>query len=648
MPPTRRARGLYRSAPGFNRHRPSPRPTVWALLAAVLGCSAIAQGDVSEGQKVYNTVCAVCHESGVPKAPRQTMLGFMSPGTIHRAITEGIMREQAAGLSAQQKLAVVEFLTGRKPGKETLALPASCQGEAAAFDASQPPALLGWGFTSDNRREIPDAVAGLDRDNVNNLELAWVLAFPDAVRARSHPAAAGGAIYVGSQSGTVYALDRDSGCLRWSFRARGEVRTGIVIEPWTAGDKDADPLLFFGDFLGNVYALKARNGEPVWTQRADEHPNATLTGTPTLFEGLLYVPVSSLEVTAAAEPDYACCTFRGSVVAYEAATGKQRWKTYTIPEPASPQRPNPHGVVQLGPSGAAVWNTPSIDAGRRQLHVGTSENYSSPADGNSDAIIAMDLDSGKIKWVFQATPGDAWNSACVLPDRSNCPVEDGPDFDFGGASILARGADGRERVLAGQKSGMVWALNPDDGSLEWQQRVGRGGVIGGIHFGMAVSGHSLIVPISDAVADKSYRDPYEGTPRPGVYALDIATGKFLWQWRATDVCKERDYCMPGNSAVPTTTPQLVLAGSLDGHLRIHDSKTGELLWDYDTARDYPETVAGIAGRGGALEGGAAALLDRGMLFVNSGYMFNQHMPGNVLLAFKVAAGPSATSVEQQK
>lgn len=625
--------------PPLRKPRPSLchawRATLRGFIALLLGALSLAVTSANEGEQLYTNVCAGCHETGVPKAPSRQMLGFMSPGTIHRALTEGVMQQQASALSESERLAVVEYLTGSRPTASQSTLPPRCSGTAAEFDAGAPPDLQGWGFTPDNRREIPTQVAGINRQNVGQLSLAWVMAFPDAVRARSHPAAAGGAIYVGSQDGTVYALERETGCLRWHFQARGEVRTGIVVSPWEPGDNSADPLLYFGDFLGNVYALKARDGSLVWQDRADAHQNATITGTPTLFEDRLYVPVSSLEVTTAADPDYACCSFRGAVVAYRADNGDRLWKNHTIAEVPSPQSPNSAGVMQLGPSGAPIWNTPSVDPARRQLYVGTGENYSSPAGDTSDAVIAFNMDDGSIQWVFQATAGDAWNSACVMENRTNCPEEDGPDFDFGAATILARGSDGRERVLAGQKSGMVWALNPDDGKLLWKKRVGRGGVIGGVHFGMAVSGSRLLVPISDAVADTSYPDRYAGDPRPGLYALDIASGEIEWGWAAVDACDGRDFCMPGNSAVPTATPELAIAGSLDGHLRIHDVANGKILWDYNTARDYPETLSGIPGRGGALEGGAAALLHGGMLFVNSGYMFNQHMPGNVLLAFEI-------------
>ncbi len=622
------------------------RSFIATLLFISLSAFAVEQPrDTLNGEAVYTTICANCHEVGVPKAPSKQMLRFMSPGAIHRAVTNGIMQNQAAALNDAERIAVVEYLTGKAPDATPFDPSAlRCDNAEALFDTSEPPALLGWGFTPDNRREIPNATAGINSNNASKLRLKWTFAFPDAVRARSHPAAAAGAIFVGSQNGIVYSLDRETGCVRWTFQARAEVRTAIVVAPWDKNDKNAAPLLYFGDFLGNVYALHARSGELAWTTRPDNHQNATITAAPSLFEGRLYVSVSSLEVTSAASPDYACCTFRGSVVAYNAESGKQLWKTYTITNPAAPQQANAKGVVQRGPSGAPIWNTPSIDTKRRQLYVGTGENYSSPAGNTSDSIIAMNLDNGAVQWVFQATKGDAWNASCVLANPTNCPKENGPDFDFGGATIYTTGSNGKDLVLAGQKSGMVWALNPDNGKLVWKQKVGRGGIIGGIHFGMAVSGNTLMVPIADAVANKEFKAHYSGAAKPGLFALDVDTGHYQWRWDAPNTCNGRQYCMPGNSAVPTATPELVIAGSLDGHIRIHSAKNGKILWQYNTARDYPNTVSGIPGKGGALEGGSAALLDRGMLFVNSGYMFNQHMPGNVLLAFELDESDSKHKV----
>lgn len=587
------------------------------------------------GEQVYNQICANCHEASVPKAASRSMMGFMSPISVHRAITTGVMSDIASDLSDAEKIDVVKYITGASPLDATDKFAGkSCKGKQAQFDRNQPPKSVGWGFTSNNGRMIADEVAGINRDNVKSLKLKWAFAFPNAVRARSHPAVAGGAVFVGSQDGTLYALDRETGCIRWSYIADAEIRTGLVIAPWQAGDQSASSLTYFGDFLGTVYAVDTFTGAEVWKMRPDDHPNATITATPTLYEDRLYISVSALEVVNAVNPEYECCTFRGSVVAANAADGSVHWKTYTVSGPLEPTGANTAGTQQYGPSGAPIWNTPGIDSKRRQLYVGTGENFSSPATKTSDAIFAIGLDKGEVRWTFQATPNDAWNVSCIVAPRSSCPEEDGPDFDFGAQSVIAQHSDGSEYVVAGQKSGMVWALNPDDGQLIWKNKVGRGGVIGGVHFGISVSGDKVIVPISDAVADPTHIDNYEGEPRPGLYALDLKTGSYLWQWAAEDVCSDDPLCMKGNSAAPTTTEQLAIAGSLDGHMRIHDIQSGKILWDFDTTQVVP-SVTGIPAKGGAMEGGAAALLEDGMMFFNSGYLFNQHMPGNAFYAFEV-------------
>jgi polyvinyl alcohol dehydrogenase (cytochrome) len=449
------------------------------------------------------------------------------------------------------------------------------------------------------------------------------------MRARSQPTLAGGALYVGSHDGTVYALDAESGCVRWSLAATAEVRTAIVISPWKAGDRSASPRGYFGDLLGNVYSVDIVTGELLWRLRADDHPNATITAAPTLYGDRLYVSVSSLETGPPGNEAYECCTFRGSVVAYEAATGAEIWRSYTILEPLVLKGKNRVGTDQYGPSGAPIWNSPAIDEKRRQLYVGTGENYSSPATGTSDAIFAIDLDTGAVNWVFQATANDAWNVACDLETNANCPVEDGPDLDFGAATILGRTSDGRDIVLAGQKSGAAFGLDPETGKQLWRTKVGRGGIQGGVHFGMATEGGRLFVPISDMPDGREYDEPM----RPGLYALDAETGAYLWKAPSDEtVCGDRDFCDPGISAAVTAIPGLVFAGEMDGHLRAYASDSGEVLWDVDLARSF-ETVNGEIARGGSMGGASGPIIHDGNVYVNSGYGLYFHMPGNVLLAF---------------
>ncbi|MDE0364879.1 MAG: PQQ-binding-like beta-propeller repeat protein [Gammaproteobacteria bacterium] len=583
----------------------------------------------SPGGQVYFRSCASCHEGGVDRSPQRAMLLLMSPESIHRSLTAGVMQAQAAGLSAEEKVAVAEFLAKRSmAGAAEIAGPPRC--EENRFDFSEPPVFTGWGLTPASTHRIPTALAGLTPANIDSLKLKWALAFPGASRARSAPALAGGLLFVGSHGGTVFALDRETGCARWSFDASAEVRTGIVVSPWPAGDAAAQPMAFFGDLIGNLYGVDALTGELRWRARPDDHPNTTLTGTPTLHEDTLYVPVSSLEVVPAADPAYECCSFRGSVVAYDARTGEIRWQTFTIADEPEPQGVNAAGTQNYGPSGAPIWNSPAIDIERSQLLVGTGENYSSPADGASDAIFAIDLATGAINWIFQATAGDAWNMACGPWDRTNCPVEDGPDYDFGAGTVVAQDADGRDLVVAGQKSGVVHALDVYTGEPVWQTKVGRGGIHGGVYFGMAAAGGRLFVPISDTDDGREYPEP----ARPGLYALDLRNGEYLWKVPAPDVCRDdQEFCQRGYSQAITATPELVFAGGNDGYMRVFDASSGDLLWELDTARDFP-ALGGVTAQGGAFGGGAAPLAYQGDLILSSGYGFAGKMPGNALLVFE--------------
>lgn len=579
----------------------------------------------THGAEVFRAHCAACHESGAGHAPPLTILGMMPASSIFDALSQGAMRVQGQGLSRDDKIAVAEYLSGRKMAQGTEAPAPMCAG--AALDWAEPPVLAGWGLTPGNTRSTDHGLGGLDARNVDRLHLAWAFAFPDALRARSHPALAGGAIFVGSHNGEVYALDRASGCVRWRYRAGGEVRTGLVVSPWKAGDRSADPLVYFGDLVGNVYALHAKDGSLAWRAHPDDHPSTTITAAPALDQGRLYVAVSSLE-EAIVDPRYQCCTFRGSVVAYDGRTGRRLWQTFMTAAPIKVGA-NERGAEQFGPSGAPIWNTPAIDEKRHQLYVGTGDNYSSPTTDTSDAILALDLSTGKINWTFQTRPNDAWNVSCQTPDHTLCPRPNGPDYDIGAAVVLATAVDGRDYVLAGSKSGDVYAVDPDTGKLRWDTKVGRGGVLGGVYFGMAVAGDRVFVPVSDTDDHQPHAEP----GRPGLYALDLRTGRYLWKSPyGAETCQGRALCGPGIAAAVTVTGNLVLTGGIDGWLRIHDARTGAILWRFDTARTFPAVGGGVA-TGGAMGGGAAPIAYGGMLIAPSGYGFAGKMPGDALLVF---------------
>lgn len=460
----------------------------------------------------------------------------------------------------------------------------------------------------------------------------------ETVNARSQPAVFGGTLFVGAESGHVYALDALTGCTRWVFKGEMAVRSGMV-----AGTPAGDSLVFYGDLAGTVHALDARTGERRWKKRVDPHFAAIVTGTPQLFGDVLYVPVSSYESALPAQPSYPCCSFRGSVVALDAATGAIRWKTSTISDTATVTGKTAGGISLRGPSGAAVWSTPTIDSVLGRLYVGTGNNYSDPASPMSDAIVALELGTGAIAWTRQFTSGDAYNLSCDLPGRASCPKANGPDSDFGQPPILVTLPSGRRRLLAAQKSGHAHALDPDrDGALVWSVNVGQGGKLGGPHWGSASDGRTMFVAVGGqqltAVPDTTVSEGFRLLPDPskggGLVAIDVGSGRV--RWRATPApCvtdgKQRDRCSPAQSAPVTVVGSVVFSGAVDGIIRAYDANSGRLLWAHDTVRPF-QAVNGHKTHGGAIDVAGPVAVGR-MLFVLSGYSLYGGQPGNALIAY---------------
>jgi polyvinyl alcohol dehydrogenase (cytochrome) len=608
--------------------------TADALAESAEATEPAAADPPHPGEAPYQAHCANCHDQVMYKAPSRFFVSLMGAKNILDAMNDGLMSEQAANLSAGDRRAVAEYIAGHSLDDVVEASqPPVCDADHG-FDSSLTPVSSGWGVDLENTRFQPQQSGGLSAADMPSLEVKWAFAYPNAIKARSQPAFGGGAIYFGSQDGTVRALDAKTGCLRWTFKASAEVRTAIIISPWSAGDAEADPTLYFGDLLARAYAISARTGELRWVKRVDDHRDATITGTPSLVNQRLYVPVSSLEVVAALDPGYSCCTFRGSLVALDVESGEQIWKSWTIDNEPSDAGKTSAGTTILAPSGAPIWNSPTVDLERGRLYAGTGENYSTPADGNSDAIIAFDMETGAKVWVSQQTSGDAWNTGCLIEftsDDANCPEENGPDYDFGSSPMLVTLSDGRNVVIGGQKSGAVMAIDPESGENLWKTQVGRGGVQGGIHFGMAAEGRRIYVPINDmAYPEDVTRYKFKTPAKPGLYALDAETGKFLWSTPAPDTCAELEDCDAGISHAITAIPGAVIAGHMDGWLRIYSAESGEMLWELNTLQDF-DTVSGEKAHGGSFSGGGASVAN-GMIYVNSGYGIYNHMAGNVLLA----------------
>jgi polyvinyl alcohol dehydrogenase (cytochrome) len=462
---------------------------------------------------------------------------------------------------------------------------------------------------------------------VPHLKLKWAFGLRGGFTSYAQPTVVGGRVFVGGPLGGVYSLNASTGCTYWGFQADAGVRTAITIGP--------DGRAYFGDLRANAYALSAKTGRVLWQTRLSTHPYARITGSPVLYQGTVYVPVSSREEWMAADPHYPCCTFRGFIDALDARTGRVLWKTYTIDQPAEPTYKNKMGTQMLGPSGGGLWSTPTIDTERGVLYIGAGNNYSDPATPMSDAILAIDLKSGKIVWSKQITPDDTYNISCYRPDRANCPKKQGPDTDFGSSPILRKLANGKRILVVAQKSGIVFGLDPDDnGKIRWQTRIGPAGPLGGIEWGPAASADTVFAALS---ALAFAQGPHGLMPDPkvggGMFALSLSDGHVLWKTLPPPGGCNTPRCSPAQSEAVSAMPGAVFSGSDSGRLRAYATGDGTILWDFDAAREF-KTVNGVPARGGAIDGGGPAIAG-GMVFVDSGYGSIYGIPGNVLLAFGV-------------
>jgi polyvinyl alcohol dehydrogenase (cytochrome) len=621
MPPLRR-RGLC---------------TVVLLATATVVPAAGDPDDIARGDKTFEQRCSSCHDYAIDRTPTTDALRTKTPEQILFSLRSGTMRAQALGLSVYQMQGVAAYLTGREPAESAadVAEPNRCREPA-------PPLRVrladwnGWGYDEGNSRF--QSAPGLAAADVPRLKVKWAFGYRGSY-VYGQPVIVGGRVFATSSTGRVYALDAATGCTHWTFDAGSAVRSAVSIAVLPRGSR-AHAAAFFGDDRGDVYAIDADNGQLLWKVRADAHPAARITGATKAYRNVLYVPVSSLEEVAAADRKYECCTFVGSVLALDVATGKVRWTTKLLPDP-KPIRKSDAGTQLFGPAGAAVWSSPTIDAGRQLLYVATGNSYTDQPAPTADAVVALDLRSGDIMWVRQVTPGDNFTMSCArtkacpegapcnLSGTANCPTSVGPDFDFGAATILRRLPGGHRVLVASQKSGEVYGLNPDRrGEILWQARFGGGSPLGGIEWGSAADEHAVYVPISDALLP-----PKEA--RPGLAALDLATGRTLWQVTApAPHCSWGEAgCMNAFIQAATAIPGVVFSGSLDGHLRAFESAGGHQIWDFDTAQSFT-AVNGVPTEGGSLDLGGPVLAN-GMLYVNSGYGRLVGHPGNALLAFSV-------------
>ena len=547
--------------------------------------------------------------------PLHDELAAKTPEFVFNAMS-GVMTVQAAGLSEDEQRAIARFVTGKEfdGAKSTSVMPGQCTTQAPKFSLAEDD-WNGWGVDPGNSHYQPKP--GLSAADVPKLKLKWAFGFPKDPMAWAQPTVAGGRIFVGSVAGDVYSLNAGTGCIYWTYSAgRGAgVRSAVSIGKLANGKWAA----FFGDIKGTAHAVDAETGAPLWKVKLDDHPVARITGAPVFVNGRLYVPMSSIEEASAQQQTYVCCTFRGSLSSLDAATGKVLWKSYSVTDPPKSYKTSKNGTDMKGPAGAAIWAAPTIDLKRKLIYTSAGNSYTDVEISTSDAILAFDMESGRLVWSSQVQPKDNFIIGC--PNHPNCPEEHGPDFDFGTSPVLRKMSNGKDIIIAGQKSGVVWGLDPDNrGKVLWQTRLGKGSALGGVEWGHAADDRYTYAAISDRLLGKN------GTP--GLYALDLMTGEQKWAALPPAVAGN-----PAQSAAIAVIPGAVFSGALNGHFRAYSTTNGEILWDFETNRKF-DTVNGVDAKGGSIDA-AGPTVAHGMVYTNSGYGIFGGLPGNVLLAFSV-------------
>jgi polyvinyl alcohol dehydrogenase (cytochrome) len=593
-----------------------------AVLGMMVAAWPVAAQD---GDAVFAASCASCHANAeMPETPQLAQLAGMTPGAIVNTLTNGLMQVQAASLSEDEQIAVAEFITGRPVDRTGSFFVNRCESAAPVTRLGDPSDFNGWGNGVANARFQP--AGGLTAEDLSNLELKWAFGYANVEQARAQPSYAGGRLFVASENGEVHALDPATGCTIWTYTAMSGVRTAIMVGEYTKADGTSGFAAYFGDMSANAYAVDANTGDLVWVREIDDHPSAAITGPVTVYDGRVFVPTQGLnEEGSGVRGGYACCTFRGRLAALDADTGEVLWNSFTIDQPRPRARNDASEVVAYGPAGGGIWSPPTVDPVRGRVYVATGNGYADPPQGTTDAVIAIDLDTGEHAWVNQLTPGDQWAGGCGGRGNPNpaCPETMGPDHDFSSAPAMVS-VGGRDLLVLPQKSGMAYALDADrDGELVWQYRIGPGVGLGG-QWGPSLDGRNAYIGAALQGASG------EG----GLHAIDLATGERVWNAAPDPLCAGQPGCRPSQGAATTVIPGAVFSGSLDGGMRAYSTETGEVLWLFDSNREF-DTVNGVAANGGGMDG-PGAVIAGGMLFFNSGYGGFGRPGGNVLLAFGLA------------
>jgi len=610
------------------------RHAVTGLAALLLTCAApavlAAQG--ADGESIFTAQCALCHmlnpaPKGSPneKAPTRGQLRQFPPEAVVAALTDGKMKLQGSQLGDAQKRMVAEYVTGKMLTAVAGGAPQVVNKCTFQRPMGDPAKSAGWNGHGNGpaATRFQDAQAGgLTAADLPRLKLKWAFGYSGVAAARTQPTLAGGRLFIASENSEVHALDPATGCTFWTFKAQAGVRSAPAVAPYKAPGRSGY-VVVVGDTRANLYGIDAQTGQQLWTARVDMHPVAGISGSPVIHDGRVFIGVQGIgEEGRGGTGGYECCTFRGSLSAFEVTTGKLLWKTYTVGEP-KPRVKTKEGVQLYGPAGGSIWSAPSVDVKRGLVYAATGNGFADPPQPMTDAVIAVDEKTGAVRWYRQLTAGDEWAMGCqpTNPGDSACPATLGPDYDFSATPIIAH-AGNRDLIVLPQKSATAYALDPDrNGELVWKTTFGQPSGLGG-QWGGAVDGVNFYTGTNG----------FQSTPG-GFSALRLTDGRIVWQQPPQPLLcdKAQMGCGAGQGSAATAIPGAVFSGSLDGGLRAYGTGDGRILWTFDTNRSF-DTVNGVAAKGGSIDG-PGPIVAGGMLFVNSGYGGLVGHAGNVLLAF---------------
>ncbi len=578
----------------------------------------------NQGAPNFERLCSSCHTAeglnvGGRLVPPVATLKALTPEQVYASVTVGTMAPMAATLSDPLKRELASFVTGKRfsdtASYAVERMPNRCASNPALGELAATASWNGWGTGPDNARFQPAGPAGLRAGDVPKLKLQWAFGFPGGSSGTSQPTVAFGRVFVGSDNGFFYSLDAKSGCGYWSFRPEPPAPSATgpyapMIGP-IAGYEGTRYAVYIVTRALTAFALDAHSGKPLWQAKIEG--GGGLRGSATLADGRIYVPLTGSETMVGANG--ACCRSRGAVVSIDAATGRVVWRADTIQEPLRQLGAKADGSPVTGPSGASVWNAPTVDLKRRRVYVGTGNSFGPVAASTSDSVLALDMADGRIVWHHQEFKDDAFMLNC--PDKNtaggNCPPVLGPDWDFGGSSVILKTlASGKDVLLAAGKGGMAIALDPD-GKLLWRTK---------LYGAMPPTADGLVLFGGAADATRVYYPLQQ--PGGGLAAVRLEDGKIDWNVPLGADAR-------GQFGPASGIPGIVFTGGWDGVLRALDTN-GRSVWTFNS-REPLKTVNGVAADGGSF-GSAGATIAGGMVYAVSGYVGMQAgYSGNVLLAF---------------